>query len=154
MVWALAVVGVAVPLAWLVRGTLEASEGGKTPTVAVIDVVGGLSQWIGEDDMMHVAHLLCSQHSAGMLDQLRSIRASLKAKGASLDQANTHETAGERTAATVQTDVRARISIYREGQWAGDVRGDYHTWTFHLVLTRGLTHGWKVCSASLSNPFA
>jgi hypothetical protein len=55
-----------------------------------------------------------------------------------------HETTGDKTTATVQTNVRPRISIYRDGQWIGDVRGDYRTWTFHLVLTRGLTHGWKV----------
>jgi hypothetical protein len=121
----------------LVRGTLAASEGAKTPTVAVIDVVGGLSQWIGKDDMMHVAHLLCSQHSAELLDELRSIRASMKAKGVSLDQADTHETTGDKTTSTVQTSVRARISIYRDGQWVGDVRDDYRTWTFQLVRCAG-----------------
>jgi hypothetical protein len=82
VVWVLVVVGVGVPAAWLVRGTLAASEGAKTPAVPVLDVVGGLSQWIGEVDMMHVAHLLCSKHSGQMLEQLRSIRLSLKAKGA------------------------------------------------------------------------
>ena len=104
--------------------------------------------------MMHVAHLLCSQHSGPMLGQLRSMRATLKAKGASLDEANTREAGqGSATAATVQTDVRARVSIYTDGQWSGDVRGDYHTWTFEVVNARGLTHGWKVCSASMSDPF-
>src|SRR5262245_6619203 len=101
-----------------------------------------------------MSHVCCAKSkSAGRLDQLRSMRASLKGKGASLDEANTHETAGEKTTATVQTDVRARISVYRHGQWVGDVRGDYHTWTFQLVRTRGLSHGWKVCGASLLDPF-
>jgi hypothetical protein len=37
VVWVLVVVGIGVPAIWLVRGTLAASEGAKTPTVAVID---------------------------------------------------------------------------------------------------------------------
>lgn len=89
-----------------------------------------------------------------MMGQLRSMRVTLKAKGASLDEANSREAGqGSGTAATVQTDVRARVSIYTDGQWWGDVRGDYHTWTFQVVNARGLIHGWKVCSASMSDPF-
>jgi hypothetical protein len=138
----------------IVKGTLDASEGGKTPGATVVEVVGGLDQWIGQDDMVHVAHLLCSQHSGQILDQLRQVRVTLNTFSASLEETNTHETtAANGSTATVQTDVRAVTAIYHDGQWIGDARGDWHTWTFDLVLARGLTHGWKVCTASTSDPF-
>jgi hypothetical protein len=53
----------------------------------------------------------------------------------------------------VHTDVRAVTQLYRNNEWVGMASGAWHTWTFQLVKESGLTHGWKVCSASLSDPF-
>jgi len=133
---------------------LDAGQGGTTPAVAVIEVVGGLDKWIGKDDMVHVGHLLCGKSSGQLLGQLRAQCANLNAKNGSLEESNTNETIGrDGMAATVRTDVRAAVSLYRDHGWIGDATGDWHTWTFHLVRDSGLTHGWKVCSASLSDPF-
>ena len=85
-------------------------------------------------------HLLCGKSSGQLLGQLRAQCANLVAKNGSLEESNTNETIGrDGMAATVRTDVRAP--------------GDWHTWTFQLERDSGLTHGWKVCSASLSDPF-
>ena len=53
----------------------------------------------------------------------------------------------------MHTDVRASIPLYRDHEYIGDATGDWHTWKFQLVKDSGLTHGWKVCGASLSDPF-
>jgi hypothetical protein len=138
--------------AWFVSGTLAASEGGRTPSVAVLGVVGGLSQWSGEDNMNQVLPLLCADRSRDLLDQLRALRTRLKDKGADLEEANTREsiTSG---GATVQTDVRARVALYQGNQFSGFFQGDWSTWTFQLVQEHGLTHEWKVCTAALHDPF-
>jgi hypothetical protein len=46
------------------------------------------------------------------------------------------------------------VALYRNNEWVGMTNGDWHTWTFQLAMASGLMHGWKVCGASLSDPFA
>jgi hypothetical protein len=126
---------------WFVRGTVEASLGGKSPTAAVVAVMGAFDRW-AEDDLDRLRPYLCREHASELLRRLGIMRHELL---------NADQSAGLTSADFAEVDtgrgVRVSVRVGVEVPVGDDVRGLFATdrgqvWAFDTVH---VGRGWRVC---------
>jgi hypothetical protein len=125
---------------WLLRGTVEASRGGKSPSVAAMAVLDGLRP-LADEDMGALLSFLCNEHQKELLARLRQMRADLGHSQKTTLEWLSFDESESPDGVVVSVMVQAVMEVTTGGQtlWA---HGTAHEWKFE---TRKQWLGWTVC---------
>jgi hypothetical protein len=133
------VVGGWLLLGWFVKGTADASAGGKTPSAAVRGVFNALSPW-ADADAFHVLAYVCHERSGELRDRVRKIRGEVASvKGADLTLTRFIETP---TDGGVRVSVMVVAVMPVPGDGGLSSHSEPREWRFDTV---GGGESWKVC---------
>jgi hypothetical protein len=143
--WLLAVIVCTPVAAWFVSGTLNASEGGADPEVAVYGVTWAFDRW-ADDDLGEVLPYLCPDKLKELKARLATLRKQIvNAPGNNWVKEEgfaTMSTGSDTASVTVNVIVSSDIKL-DDGRTVTANGG--LPWTFETREYKGLEKGWKVC---------